>query len=85
MKLNPYAKAQTTRESKDLKDETEITKEIRESREGRETSRPKRKAMSPGAISFQRKTINRGNPIKNVQITHIIESTLPSKFNIKES
>ena len=85
LKLNPYAKAQTTRESKDLKDETEITKEIRESREGRETSRPKRKAMSPGAISFQRKTINRGNPIKNVQITHIIESTLPSKFNIKES
>jgi len=44
----------------------------------------KRKAFSPGIVGFQRKTINRGNPVKNVQITHIINSTLPSAFNIKE-
>ena len=44
----------------------------------------KRKAFSPGIVGFQRKTINRGNPVKNVQITHIINSKLPSAFNIKE-
>jgi hypothetical protein len=44
----------------------------------------KRKAFSPGIVGFQRKTINRGEPVKNVQITHIINSTIPSAFNIKE-
>ena len=63
LKLNPFQKAQTSRDS----------------------SRSKRKALSPGTISFQRKTINRGEPIKNVQITHVIESTNPCKFHIKES
>ena len=34
--------------------------------------------------SIKRKTINRGQEIKNVQITHIICSSKPSKFHITE-
>ena len=43
-----------------------------------------RKSFSPGVCDLRRKTVNRGNPIKNVQITHVICSKQPSKFNIKE-
>ena len=44
----------------------------------------KRKAISPGINALTRRTINRGDPIENVQITHIIYSSQPAKFNITE-
>ena len=42
------------------------------------------RAHSPEIDSVKRKTINRGEDIKNVQITHIICSTKPSNFHITE-
>ena len=44
----------------------------------------KRKALSPGINDLRRKTINRGDPVENVQITHIIETSQPANFNITE-
>lgn len=44
----------------------------------------KPKALSPGPGSIKRKTINRGNPVENVQITHIIFSSKPIDFHINE-
>ena len=43
-----------------------------------------RKARSPGQNEIKRKTIYRGDPIKNVQITHIICSSKPQDFHITE-
>ena len=43
---------------------------------------PKSKSPEPGSI--KRKTINRGDPIENVQITHIIYSSGPAEFHITE-
>lgn len=43
-----------------------------------------RKSISPRDYDLNRKTINRGDPVKNVQITHVICSNQPNKFNIKE-
>ena len=44
----------------------------------------KPKARSPEPGSIKRKTINRGDPFKNVQITHIIYSSRPAEFHITE-
>ncbi len=44
--------------------------------------KPRAKSPEPGSI--KRKTINRGNPIENVQITHIIYSSGPADFHITE-
>ena len=44
----------------------------------------KRTALSPGVNDLKRKTINRGDPIENVQITHIIYTSQPANFNITE-
>ena len=44
-----------------------------------------RTAFSPRVSDLRRKTINRGNPVKNIQITHIIDSSQPYKFNIMEN
>ena len=44
--------------------------------------RPKAKSPEPGSI--KRKTINRGKPVENVQITHIIYSSGPAEFHITE-
>ena len=41
-------------------------------------------SLSPGINALTRRTINRGDPIENVQITHIIYSSQPAKFNITE-
>lgn len=43
---------------------------------------PKAKSPEPGSI--KRKTINRGDPVENVQITHIIYSSGPAEFHITE-
>ena len=43
---------------------------------------PKSKSPEPGSI--KRKTINRGSPVENVQITHIIYSSGPAEFHITE-
>jgi hypothetical protein len=43
-----------------------------------------RRAPSPELHSVKRKTITRGEEIKNVQITHIICSSKPSNFHITE-
>ena len=45
--------------------------------------KPKAKSPEPGSI--KRKTIYRGDPIKNVQITHIIFSSGPAEFHITEN
>ena len=45
--------------------------------------RPKAKSPEPG--SLKRKTINRGNPVENVQITHIIYTSEPVDFHITEN
>ena len=45
----------------------------------------KPKARSPEPGSIKRKTINRGNPVENVQITHIIYTSLPADFHITEN
>ena len=50
-----------------------------------ETSSYKPKARSPEPGSLKRKTINRGNPVENVQITHIIYSSGPAEFHITEN
>ena len=44
----------------------------------------KPKARSPEPGSLKRKTINRGNPVENIQITHIIFSSRPVDFHITE-
>ena len=44
-----------------------------------------RQNRSPDQNDVKRKTINRGDPIKNVQITHIICSTKPQEFHITEN
>ena len=44
--------------------------------------KPKAKSPEPGSI--KRKTINRGKPVENVQITHIIYSSGPADFHITE-
>ena len=44
-----------------------------------------RTAFTPRISDLRRKTINRGNPVKNIQITHIIDSSHPYKFNIIEN
>ena len=44
----------------------------------------KPKARSPEPGTRRRKTINRGNPVENVQITHIIFSSRPTDFHITE-
>lgn len=48
------------------------------------SSHYKPKAKSPEAGTIKRKTINRGKPIENVQITHIIYSARPLEFHITE-
>ena len=48
------------------------------------SSNYKPKAMSPGPGTIKRKTINRGKPIENIQITHIIYSSRPLEFHITE-
>ena len=42
------------------------------------------KARSPEPGTLKKKTINRGKPVENVQITHIILSSRPADFHIKE-
>lgn len=49
-----------------------------------ETSNYNRQARSPDQSEIRRKTINRGDPVKNVQITHIIYSSTPRDFHITE-
>ena len=49
-----------------------------------ETSTYNRQARSPEQTE-RRKTINRGNPVKNIQITHIICSSKPQDFHITEN
>ena len=44
----------------------------------------KPKARSPEPGSIKRKTINRGDPVENVQITHIIYTSRPKDFHITE-
>ena len=44
----------------------------------------KPKARSPEPGSIKRKTINRGKPVENVQITHIIYTSGPADFHITE-
>ena len=44
----------------------------------------KPKARSPEPGTLKRKTINRGKPVENVQITHIIFSSRPTDFHITE-
>lgn len=50
-----------------------------------ETSAYNRQSRSPDQNDVKRKTIYRGNPIKNVQITHIINSSKPQDFHITEN
>ena len=45
----------------------------------------KPRVTSPNPSSAKIKTINRGKPVENVQITHIIYSTKPLEFHIIES
>jgi hypothetical protein len=44
--------------------------------------KPKAKSPEPGTL--KRKTINRGDPVQNIQITHIIYSSRPAEFHITE-
>ena len=44
----------------------------------------RKKALSPDPGSIQKKTINRGKPVENIQITHIIVSSKPAEFHITE-
>ena len=48
------------------------------------SSNYKPRFVSPNPGSEKRKTINRGKPIENVQITHIIYSSRPLDFHITE-
>ena len=50
-----------------------------------ETSNRNRHRKSPDENEIKRKTIIRGNQVKNIQITHIIKSTKPSDFHITEN
>ena len=49
-----------------------------------QTSSYNNKSRSPEPGSLKRKTINRGNPVENVQITHIIYTSRPTDFHITE-
>ena len=49
-----------------------------------EVSLNKPRSTSPNPGSEKRRTINRGKPIENVQITHIIYSSRPLEFHITE-
>jgi hypothetical protein len=44
----------------------------------------KKRALSPEPESLKKKTITRGKPVENVQITHIIDSSKPTDFHITE-
>ena len=48
------------------------------------TPKYKPRATSPSPGSLKRRTINRGKPVQNVQITHIIYSSQPLNFHIIE-
>ena len=48
------------------------------------SSQYKPKAVSPGPGTIKRKTIYRGDPVVNIQITHIIYSSRPLEFNITD-
>ena len=48
------------------------------------SSNYKPKAVSPGPGTIKRKTINRGKPVENIQITHIIYSPRNLEFHITE-
>ena len=50
-----------------------------------DTSSYNRQSRSPEQSDIKRKTIYRGNPVKNVQITHIIHSSKPQDFHITEN
>ncbi len=50
-----------------------------------ETSYSNNRARSPEPGSFQKKTINRGKPVENIQITHIIFTSSPAEFHLKEN
>ena len=50
-----------------------------------ETSTYNRQARSPDQNEIKRKTINRGNVVQNVQITHVICSSQPHDFHITEN
>ena len=50
-----------------------------------QTSSYKPKAKSPEPGSIKKKTINRGDPLENVQITHIIYTSRPTEFHITEN
>ena len=50
-----------------------------------ETSTHNRQFRSPEQNEIKRKTIDRGNQVKNVQITHIINSKKPQDFHITEN
>jgi hypothetical protein len=52
---------------------------------GNETPYQPRRALSPEVNNLKRKTILRGGPVKNIQITHIIYSSQPYDFHIKEN
>ena len=49
------------------------------------SSHYKSRATSPNLSPEKRKSINRGKPIENVQITHIIYLSLPLEFHITEN
>ena len=49
-----------------------------------EASYNNNRARSPEPGSFHKKTINRGKPVENVQITHIIFTSRPPEFHLKE-
>lgn len=47
------------------------------------TYKPKARSPEPG--KYKIKTINRGRPVENIQITHIIYSSRPGEFHITEN
>lgn len=49
-----------------------------------QTSSYNNKSRSPEPGSLKRKTINRGSPTENIQITHIIYTSRPTDFHITE-
>ena len=49
-----------------------------------EASPSNKKARSPDPGSLRRKTINRGKPVENIQITHIIFTSRPTDFHMTE-
>ena len=50
-----------------------------------EVSYNNNRARSPEPGTYHRKTINRGKPVENVQITHIIYTSRPPEFHLKEN